>query len=82
MVNISEWNKNNILKFSIDNSYIDEELTNFPVLLNISTAAGKNNFNCNNLLEELIIPTTNCANYGVILNFEDVVLNKIFGAEF
>lgn len=76
MVNISEWNKNNILKFSIDNTYIDEDLTDFPLLLNISNAAGKNNFNCNNLLEELIIPTTNCANYGVILNFEEGLVDK------
>lgn len=76
MVNISEWNKNNILKFSIDNTYIDEDLTDFPLLLNISTTAGKNNFNCNNLLEELIIPTTNCEKYGVLLNFEDGLVDK------
>ena len=76
MVNISEWNKNNILKFSIDNSYIDEELTNFPVLLNISTAAGKNSFNCNAMFEELITPTSNCEKYGALLNFEDGLTDK------
>jgi len=76
MVNISEWNKNNILKFSIDNTYIEEELTDFPLLLNISTAAGKNSFNCENLFDELTVYTTNCENYGALLNFEDGLLDK------
>lgn len=73
MVNLADWNKNNILKFSVDNTYIDEDLLNFPLMLNISLAAGKNDYDCTNFFEELIIPSnvSNFTKYALLLNFEN-----------
>lgn len=36
MTSLTNWDKNKVLKFSIDNTYISEDLTDFPVLLNLS----------------------------------------------
>jgi hypothetical protein len=53
---ISDWDKNKVLKFTIDNTYIDEDLTDFPVLLNIREGSGVNNFDCSALFTELDYP--------------------------
>ncbi len=50
---LSSWNKNNILKFSIDNENVDAPLTDFPVLLNLSSGSGINNFDCTAVFDEL-----------------------------
>ncbi|MBV5347154.1 DUF2341 domain-containing protein [bacterium] len=47
------WNKDNILKFTIGNTYISEDLVNFPVLLNLSSSSGLNLFNCDKVFTEL-----------------------------
>ncbi len=52
-MSLSSWNKNNIFKFSIDNEHVDEILTDFPVLLNLSSTSGKNNFDCSDVFTEL-----------------------------
>ncbi len=47
------WNKNNILKFSIDHNKVLEDLTDFPVLLNLTDESGLNNFDCSDVFDEL-----------------------------
>jgi hypothetical protein len=75
MVNLSGWNKNNILKFTIDNTYIDEDLTDFPILINLSELSGKNNYDCTKVIEELSTTVSGVANYSnmvsVYINFEN-----------
>ena len=53
MTNINNWNKNNILKFSIDHTSLEEDLFDFPVLLNITESSGKNNYDCSTVFDEL-----------------------------
>ncbi len=73
MADIMNWDKTKILKFSIDNTLIDEELTDFPVLLNISETAGINRFDCSPLFNNLMDATgkDDTSNYSLILNFEN-----------
>ncbi len=54
-MSLSNWNKNNILKFSVDNENVDAPLTDFPVLLNLSSGSGINNFDCTDIFNELYI---------------------------
>jgi len=53
MTSLINWNKDKVLKFSINNAYIGEDLTDFPVLLNISESSGINGFDCSALFTEL-----------------------------
>jgi hypothetical protein len=53
MTNLINWNKNNILKFSVDSEKIDEDLTDFPLLLNVTAVSGLTGFNCSNFFNEL-----------------------------
>jgi hypothetical protein len=52
-MSLTTWNKDNILKFSIDHTKIDKDLVDFPVLLNLSTDSGKNNYDCSDIFDEL-----------------------------
>lgn len=63
MTNLLEWNKSNILKFSIDHIKIEENLTDFPVLLNITQAAGINGYDCSSFFDELEYPDFTTATF-------------------
>jgi len=52
-MSLADWNKDNILKFSIDYENVDKPLIDFPVLLNLSSGSGKNNYDCSAIFEEL-----------------------------
>jgi hypothetical protein len=52
-MSLANWNKNNILKFSIDHTKIDKDLTDFPILLNLSTESGQNDYDCSDIFDEL-----------------------------
>jgi len=52
-MSLINWNKNNVLKFSVDHTLVDEDLVDFPVLLNITGSSGINGFNCSELFTEL-----------------------------
>jgi len=43
----------NSITITIDNTNIDENLTNFPVLIHLSTSCGQNNFNASSFFTEL-----------------------------
>lgn len=52
-MSLINWNKNNVLKFSVDHTLVDEDLVDFPVLLNITESSGINGFNCSELFTEV-----------------------------
>ena len=52
-MSLANWNKNNILKFSIDYTHVDNSLIDFPVLLNLSSGSGKNNYDCSDVFTTL-----------------------------
>ncbi len=52
---LSDWEKSQILKFSIDHTLVDKPLSNFPVLLNISSGSGKNNYDCTDVFSALTV---------------------------
>jgi hypothetical protein len=52
-MSLINWNKNNVLKFSVDHTLVDEDLVDFPMLLNITESSGINGFNCSELFTEL-----------------------------
>ena len=63
MTNINNWNKNNILKFSIDHTSLEEDLFDFPVLLNITESSGKNNYDCSDFFDEWEYPDFTTATF-------------------
>ena len=79
MTNINNWNKNNILKFSIDHTSLEEDLFDFPVLLNITESSGKNNYDCSDFFEELVTHGSeeDFDKYAIFLNFEDASLKDL-----
>lgn len=79
MTNINNWNKNNILKFSIDHTSLEEDLFDFPVLLNITESSGKNNYDCSDFFEELVTQGSEEGfdKYAIFLNFEDASLKDL-----
>lgn len=54
-LNLSEFSTPNeqSIKITIDSSLIDEDLTNFPVMINVSTSAGKTNYDASKLFDVL-----------------------------
>jgi hypothetical protein len=69
MPSLAGWDKNNILKITIDNKYITETISNFPLLVNISEDSGLTSFNCNEFFEKMA-PTIydDVSSYSLILN--------------
>ena len=55
---LSSWNKNNVFKFTVDNTEITEDLVDFPVLLNIGTTVGKTNTDNSDIVVELVDVTS------------------------
>jgi hypothetical protein len=52
-MSLSHYDKNKVIKLSIDNTNVDSKLIDFPVLVNLSTGSGQNNFDCTDLFTEL-----------------------------
>ena len=52
-MSLINWNKDNILKFSIDYTKVDSPLDNFPILLNITTDSALNNYDCSDIFTTL-----------------------------
>lgn len=50
-MSLNNWNQYKKLKLTLDTSTAN--LTNVPILLNISSSSGKNNFNCSEFFDEL-----------------------------
>lgn len=75
-MSVAGWNKDNILKFSIDYENVDESLTDFPVLLNLSPGSGKNNFDCSALFDELTVVGESGDGYTKLLIHSDTANNS------
>jgi hypothetical protein len=52
-MSLSGWNSNNKLKLTIDSSKVNEDLTNFPVLITLSSGTGITNFDTTAVFDEL-----------------------------
>ena len=52
-MSLSGWNSNNKLKLVIDHSKVDEDLTNFPVLIVLSSGTGITNSDVTKVFDEL-----------------------------
>lgn len=50
---ISDWDKDKVFKFTIDNTELTEDVDNFPVLVTLDAGCGKNNFDASDIFEEL-----------------------------
>ena len=52
-MSLAKWDKQNVLKFSVDYTKIDTDLIDFPVLLNLSSSSAINNYDCSNIFDTL-----------------------------
>lgn len=52
-MSLVNWNKDQILKLSIDYNKVDNDLTDFPVLINLTDGSGQNNYDCSDVFEKL-----------------------------
>ena len=59
MSNLLQWNKDNILKITIDDTKIEEDLIDFPLLINLSQTAGITGYDCSDFFTELEYPDFN-----------------------
>ena len=50
---LSGWNKEQIIKFTIDHNKVESPLTDFPVLLNLTDESGVNDFDCSDVFEKI-----------------------------
>ena len=50
---LSGWDNDKKLKLTIDSSNVDEDLTNFPVLVTLSSGTGQSNFDTTRVFDEL-----------------------------
>ena len=50
---LAGWNSNNKLKLTIDNSKVDGDLTDFPVLITLSSGSGQTGFDATGVFDEL-----------------------------
>lgn len=50
---LSGWNKEQIIKFTIDHNKVESQLTDFPVLLNLTDESGINDFDCSDVFEKI-----------------------------
>ena len=48
---LSEWNKQQVIKITIDHTKLDSELTNFPILINLSENSGINDYDCSHVFD-------------------------------
>ena len=70
-MSFSGWNKDQIIKFSIGHEYVDSDLTNFPVLLNLSVASGRNNYDCTDVFDELTTGSGNDSHTKLLVQSDD-----------
>ena len=75
-MSLANWNKNNILKFSIDHTKIDKDLTDFPILLNLSTESGQNDYDCSDIFNGLEGPGYGIDDYTKLVIHSDTTDNS------
>ncbi len=51
---LAGWNANNKLILTIDSTKVDEDLTDFPVLITLSSGTGQTNFDASGVFDELL----------------------------
>ena len=50
---LSGWNQDKCIQLRLDHNKVSEDLTDFPVLINLSATSGQNNYNATDLFDEL-----------------------------